>query len=346
MSDTKRQDGSLTPEQRYQALLAQANFVSAPVAAAPEQASAARIGQARGASETTGTAQEAARDAMGGGVTSTATIDRPHPEMVEVDALSIFSPVTQQADPEVIPAAGGQAPPPPPPSGSVPLATGPSDRMFTYAKWGIGAVTVMAVLGVVMFMFSSGSSTETEASMPVRSTEFQGVQMPVSEEAGPATFDATTASGYAHSKEGAALAALHLSVRSDARVGPLVFEPLIGQQVTGDQATIASMLEDRRAEYTKWAEFKGVTGGAPVIFPGGYTQVGWKVPSWSETGPITVHLLMEDPKTKTLQDLAPVVEWDATANDYKLVVTSNRGYAPATQVQPTDRSSYTLFANE
>lgn len=336
MTTSERNDVR-TPEQRYQELLAQANFARPPVV---EPAVASNIGEPILVPPDSPDPAPSAAEVPGA-----VMWDGAGAKAWEADALAVFSPVTRQAALEGATAGGGQAPPPPP-TGSVPLTTGPSDRMFTYAKWGIGMVTAMAVLGVVMFMFSSGSSTETEASMPVRSTEFQGVQMPVSEEAGPATFDATTASGYAHSKEGAALAALHLSVRSDARVGPLVFEPLIGQQVTGDQATIASMLEDRRAEYTKWAEFKGVTGGAPVIFPGGYTQVGWKVPSWSETGPITVHLLMEDPKTKTLQDLAPVVEWDATANDYKLVVTSNRGYAPATQVQPTDRPSYTLFANE
>lgn len=251
------------------------------------------------------------------------------------------------------PAAAGGGRKPPVKGGAYSSATRQMMAMplagpVTLGRFLTGFTALVVLLGIA-FMFSSRSDTSTQTEGPVTAVQtrpFQGVQMPVSAEAGPAQFDAATASGFAHTAEGAALAALHLTVRSDARTGPPVFEPLIQQQVTGDQATIAEMLTDRRAEYTKWATFKGVTDNAPVIFPGGYVQVGWKIPTWSETGPVTVHLLMEDPKTMTLQDLAPVVEWDANANDYKLVVASNRGYAPAMQVQPTDRASYTLFATE
>ena len=83
-----------------------------------------------------------------------------------------------------------------------------------------------------------------------------------------------------------------------------------------------------------------------MILPGAFSFVGWKIADWSTSGPVTVHLLVEDPKTLTLYDVAPVVEWDATGNDYKLVATPNFGYPKQATVQPSDRSTYTLFATQ
>ena len=224
---------------------------------------------------------------------------------------------------------------------STPLA-GP----VTLGRFLAGFAVMVVLLGIGFLMSGPGEPSTAAAVTPTASHTFQGVAMPVSDEAGPAQFDDATASGFAHTDAGAAMAGLHLTVRSDARTGPTVFEPLLQQQVTGDPGAIKAMVENRRTEYTKWAQFKGVTDNGPVILPGAFSFVGWKIADWSTSGPVTVHLLVEDPKTLTLYDVAPVVEWDGAANDYKLVATPNFGYPKQATVQPSDRSTYTLFATQ
>jgi len=216
----------------------------------------------------------------------------------------------------------------------------------TLGRFLAGFAVMVVLLGIGFLMSGPGEPSTAAAVTPTASHTFQGVAMPVSDEAGPAQFDDATASGFAHTDAGAAMAGLHLTVRSDARTGPTVFEPLLQQQVTGDPGAIKAMVDNRRSEYTKWAQFKGVTDNGPVILPGAFSFIGWKITDWSASGPVTVHLLVEDPKTLTLYDVAPVVEWDATGNDYKLVATPNFGYPKQATVQPSDRSTYTLFATQ
>jgi hypothetical protein len=68
-------------------------------------------------------------------------------------------------------------------------------------------------------------------------TRLAGVELPVSATTGPAQITGDLARGFAHSPAGAAVAALHLLVRTTAQVGPGVFEPTIDEQVTGEHAT-------------------------------------------------------------------------------------------------------------
>ena len=249
------------------------------------------------------------------------------------------------------PAAAGGSRKPPVKGGAYNSATRQMMAMplagpVTLGRFLAGFAVMVVLLGVGFLIAGPGEPSTATAATPTRSHTFQGVAMPVSDEAGPAQFDDATASGFAHTDAGAAMAGLHLTVRSDARTGPTVFEPLLQQQVTGDPGAIKAMVDNRRAEYKKWAQFKGVTDNGPVILPGAFSFVGWKIADWSTSGPVTVHLLVEDPKTLTLYDVAPVLEWDATANDYKLVATPNFGYPKQATVQPSDRSTYTLFATQ
>ena len=96
-----------------------------------------------------------------------------------------------------------------------------------------------------------------------------GVELPMSRTHGPRAVTSTTASGFSDSELGAAIAALHVLIRTSAAAGPRVFEPTITQQVTGSNAAAMKLLaaqqyEQLRAE-TNVAEGEPVSGDAKVL---------------------------------------------------------------------------------
>jgi hypothetical protein len=89
-----------------------------------------------------------------------------------------------------------------------------------------------------------------------------GVDLPMSAATGPAQTIGGLARGFAHTTDGAVVAALHLLVRTTPQVGPAVFEPTLLDQVVGDQAD--AMRAHVRAVYTQAAAAKGIVYGQPL----------------------------------------------------------------------------------
>lgn len=216
--------------------------------------------------------------------------------------------------------------------------------------WGIAAgVVFLLIFGFILLTGGGSSTPSTEAvvaqdpglsgssTVNVMSAHaFQGAAVPVSSAAGPRSIDDVRASGFAHTELGAAMAALHLAVRTDPATSPAVFVPTIQEQTTGDTA---GFLATRQKQYAALAKAAKVPAGQPIIAPTG-SMVGWKIPTgWSADAPTTVHLLVQIPNSGKWVDIAPTVVWDAAANDYKLQVSAD-GTLPSTTATP---DGYTKF---
>ena len=96
----------------------------------------------------------------------------------------------------------------------------------------------------------------------VRWSDFYGVELPVSAQAGPRELSGGTAAGFARTPLGALLAAVDIAVRANAQWGPRIFTPVIRGQVTGPDA--AALLASCQAAYGQAAQAAGATGGQPL----------------------------------------------------------------------------------
>jgi hypothetical protein len=89
-----------------------------------------------------------------------------------------------------------------------------------------------------------------------------GLRLPVSATAGPADTGAGLARGFAHDPGGAVLAAVHITARTSAQVGPAVFGPTFDRQVLGADAEL--MRESVSRDYTQLREQAGIAEGQPL----------------------------------------------------------------------------------
>ena len=96
----------------------------------------------------------------------------------------------------------------------------------------------------------------------LRWSEFYGIELPFSVQAGPHDTRGGLAAGFAHSPLGALLAAVNVGVRANAQWGPAIFGPEIRGHVTGPGA--AALLAGCQAAYDQAAQAAGVTGGQPL----------------------------------------------------------------------------------
>jgi hypothetical protein len=93
-------------------------------------------------------------------------------------------------------------------------------------------------------------------------SEFYGIELPFSVQAGPHDTRGGLAAGFAHSPLGALLAAVNIGVRANAQWGPAIFGQEIRGHVTG--AGAAALLAGCQAAYTHASQSEGVTGGRPL----------------------------------------------------------------------------------
>lgn len=105
-----------------------------------------------------------------------------------------------------------------------------------------------------------------------------GSDVPRSREGGPRNFGEAAASGFARSEIGAAMAAIHISIRAAGGLGPKVFEPTIREQVSGENA--AAMLARVAQEYESERSRQGIPAGAAL--PAGSARLAaYKVDTYS-----------------------------------------------------------------
>lgn len=234
--------------------------------------------------------------------------------------------------------------PPPPKQLRRSSGGGLSARLGTGRGWlaipAVGLILVLAFVFVAVKSVSGSpnSGADGAAAGSVSAMAFQGAAIPVSTAAGPSVITDTSASGFAHSELGSALAALHLSVRTDPHVGPPIFTPAIEKQATGPTADVLAL---RIKDYQTLATAAKVTDNKPVISPTA-EFLGWKIDNWQTDGPIAVHLLVQTP-SGVLGDVMPTVIWDAGTGDYKMVLNST-GRDPVTKLtDPNATASFTKF---
>jgi hypothetical protein len=98
--------------------------------------------------------------------------------------------------------------------------------------------------------------------------DFAGLDLPISPIAGPRCQAGGRASCFADTDDGAAIAAVHLLVRTFPFAGSAVFTTTIREQVVGpDAATLARLTSEA---YAQLAPSAGVTTGAPIPSEGGW----------------------------------------------------------------------------
>lgn len=122
-------------------------------------------------------------------------------------------------------------------------------------------------------------------------SEVAGVRLPLSQAAGPREVTGGLASGFAHTRTGAALAAAHILVRIHPEVGADVFGPTLEQQVVGDdvQALAANVADAYEQLLQQWPTTYGQPAGRLYLAIPGY-----RVDSFADHR-ATVALLIEIP---------------------------------------------------
>jgi len=161
---------------------------------------------------------------------------------------------------------------------------------------------------------STSAAPSPGSAADLTTIQFQGATVPVSRSSGPFRITGDLASGFAETPLGAALAAVHISARVNPDAGPAVFRPTITAQTTGDPAAFLNNIND---QYQADAGQAGVAPGAPVSHGTPGEVMGYKVDSYSVTGPTTVHLLASQPGTSLVVDIPVTVTW--TGSDWKLI---------------------------
>lgn len=126
---------------------------------------------------------------------------------------------------------------------------------------------------------SSGTSNGS-GSPSVVWEDFAGLALPTSDESGPLCRSGGRAWCFAHTDDGAALAAVNILVRTFPFAGSAVFEPTIREQVTGADGQALARLTS--AAYQPLARAGGLTHGEPIRSDGGWVA-GYQIDTVAET---------------------------------------------------------------
>jgi hypothetical protein len=113
---------------------------------------------------------------------------------------------------------------------------------------------------------SRGTPTPQPAAPKVRWVQLAGVSLPVSTTDGPHDLSNGLARGFSDTPDGAALAAVHLVVRTSPSVSPAIVNTTLQQQVVGpNQPALLRSVSDARSVHAPAATAR-VAGYIPVYF--------------------------------------------------------------------------------
>jgi hypothetical protein len=143
-----------------------------------------------------------------------------------------------------------------------------------------------------------------------------GVDLPVSAATGPAETVGGLARGFAHTRDGAVVAAVHLLVRTTPQVGPVVFEPTLADQVVGEFAD--AMRTHVANIYAQAAADAGVTYGQPL---GGLsaTVAGVRIDAYSDNQATLSVLTSAVDATSVTRNAATTIRLSFNGGDWRLV---------------------------
>jgi hypothetical protein len=161
----------------------------------------------------------------------------------------------------------------------------------------------------------AGSASIPAVGADLSMVTWQGMALPISASAGPTTYTGDTARGFAHSALGAAIAAAHLSVRTDPVAGPAAFEPVLASQVVGDV--------QRLSQAVRVAYAQGAGQPAPGVL------LGWWVDGFPSGDAVTVHLAV-DPAGASSVDFAVPLVW--VDGDWRINAASEGDFFPVTDM--------------
>jgi hypothetical protein len=185
---------------------------------------------------------------------------------------------------------------------------------------------------------SLGSATGTG----LRWADFHGIQLPTSTAAGPHYTRGGLAWGFAHTDEGALLAAINIAVRTAAQWGPDIYQPTIRHQVTGPDA--AMLL---KADASGYAALRAATHVRPGQPAGrGYAvEAGFRFAAYAPAD-ATVDIVTEGPGSGgTTVRTATRVEVVWLRGDWRVVAPPGGDWAnSATAI--SSLTGYTSFPNE
>lgn len=208
--------------------------------------------------------------------------------------------------------------------------TKPKRRTLLIA--GAAVAGLVGIAGAAQTLTTSGhdqaSAPPTQATTPspdVRMAAWRGMDLPVSDVAGPFVLGDTNVSGFAQTELGAAVAAAHLSVRLDPAAGPATFNTVLQDQVVGDVDRMAAAVQSQyRTEATP---DQYASGQALPVTPG--RLLGWRTEGDPSAGAVTAHLAVESPDT-TRADYAVPLRW--TDGDWAVEASSEGPFFPVGDV--------------
>jgi hypothetical protein len=187
-------------------------------------------------------------------------------------------------------------------------------------------LAAVALLAVAALWLRPAPSTPLAPQRPdIAMVDWRGIAIPTSATAGPAELTDPKAQGFAPTALGAAIAAAHLSVRTDPAAGPEVFEPVLAHQVVGDRARLAAAV---REQYNA-----GPTDGAPG------TLLGWRLDGDPAAGSVIAHLAVEH-ADGTSADYAIPLTW--VDGDWRIDAPAAGPFFPITELS----GEYAPFVEE
>lgn len=245
--------------------------------------------------------------------------------------------------------------PRPAPNGTAPSADGtrrrPRVRLFVLAA----AVVVGTLLGWSMTgrpnPLAENGSTEPTTTIPfadpptatgrIAWQDFAGLSLPLSSISGPRCTDDHRARCFAQSDDGAALAAVHLLVRTFPFAGAAVFGPTIREQVAGPDVEAFARLTAEA--YGDVARAAGVTNGEPIPSEGGWVA-GYRLePPSGADRTVDVLIRQTDSDGQTgFTEYAVHLRWKQ--DDWVLVAPSWGDWRNAARSVPApDRTEYLTY---